>query len=628
MAPPNAQACGATMPSNLSATRKAVLKVGAISASRESALVPHHVLRCENILRISDGRVTKLRYLALATDYDGTLATNGQLSNDAIGAISRLRASGRRVILVTGRRLVELLEVLPQIDLFDCVVAENGSVLYIPQTREETVLCRPLPSVFIERLRSLGVEPVEVGRVVVATWIPHQNAVLQAIQETGLELLIVFNRNAVMVLPTGVNKASGLSVALRRLGLSFHEAVGIGDGENDQSFLDRCECSVAVANAAPSIRTLVDLTTKREAGGGVAELVNELIADDLVRMQGSLRRNFIAIGSLEGGGEIKVPPYGTNILIAGPSGTGKSTITAGIVERLIEQTYQVCIIDPEGDYGLSQDVIHLGDSNRAISINEVLSILEDPKMNVSLNLLGIELADRPAFFGQLSPSLRTLRTRTGRPHWMILDEAHHLLPLDWGHLTEILPQKLGETIFVTMRPDYLPAAILRMIDVVIAVGPFPEKTMKSFCDAAGHPLLWPPGLSYKEGQAIVWFLGTGKPPWPMRIMPPKGDRIRHRRKYAEGDMRYHSFYFRGPGNRQNLKAQNLTIFSQIAEGIDKETWLFHLRRQDYSKWFREAVKDPYLADQAARIELQFPSDSKQSRKLIRALIDARYTLPG
>jgi HAD superfamily hydrolase (TIGR01484 family) len=568
-----------------------------------------------------------MRYLALATDYDGTLATDGQLSDEAMGAVKRLRASGRRVILVTGRRLVELLEVLPQIDLFDCVVAENGAVLYIPQTREETLLCQPLPLEFIERLRSLGVAPMEVGRVVVATWIPHQNAVLQAIQETGLELLIVFNKNAVMVLPTGINKATGLSVALRRLGLSFHEAVGIGDGENDQSFLDRCECSVAVSNAVPSILKLVDLVTKREAGSGLAELVNELIADDLIGMQGHLPRNFIPIGLIEAEGEIKVPPYGTNILIAGPSGSGKSTITAGIVERLIEQAYQVCIIDPEGDYGPSPDVIHLGDSNRAISINEVLSILEDPKMNVSLNLLGIDLRDRPGFFGQLFPSLRTLRTRTGRPHWMIFDEAHHLLPLDWGHLPEVLPQKLGETILVTVRPDHLPTAILAMMDVVIAVGPSPDTTMKSFGDAVGRPLLWSQGLSYKAGQAIIWFPETGKPPSPMRIIRPKGDRIRHRRKYAEGNMRYHSFYFRGPGNRHNLKAHNLAIFSQIAEGIDEETWLFHLRRQDYSKWFREAVKDPYLADQVARIELQFPQDSKESRKLIRALIDARYTLP-
>ena len=118
--------------------------------------------------------------------------------------------------------MLSCLRSCPQIDLFDCVVAENGAVLYIPQTREETVLCQPLPSAFIERLRSLGVKPLDVGRVIVATGIPHQNAVLQAIQEIGLELLIVFNKNAVMVLPTGINKATGLNVALQRFGLSFH----------------------------------------------------------------------------------------------------------------------------------------------------------------------------------------------------------------------------------------------------------------------------------------------------------------------------------------------------------------------------------------------------------------------
>src|SRR6185369_5823382 len=129
------------------------------------------------------------------------------------------------------------------------------------------------PLEFIQRLRALGVEPIEVGRVVVATWMPHHTAVLQAIQETGLELQVIFNRAAVLVLPTGVNKATGTEYALRKLGLSPHEAVGIGDAENDHSFLNRCECAVAVANAAPSIRKLAAFLTKREAGHGVTELI-------------------------------------------------------------------------------------------------------------------------------------------------------------------------------------------------------------------------------------------------------------------------------------------------------------------------------------------------------------------
>ena len=568
-----------------------------------------------------------MRYLALVTDYDGTIATKGRASAAALHAIARLRASGRRAILVTGRRLDDLLTVLPQIELFDYVVAENGAVLYAPGTREETLLGKPPPAEFIERLASLGVEPTEIGRVVISTWLPHQTAVLQAVQDTGLELLIAFNKNAVMVLPTGINKATGLDYALRKLGLSFHEAVGVGNAENDHSFLERCECAVAVADAVPSIRRLVALVTQNEAGLGVAELVDELIADDLARMQGKLTRNLISIGMLDDGTALTIPPYGTNILIAGPSGSGKSTVTAGIVERLMDQSYQVCIVDPEGDYGALQEVITLGDPHRSISINEVLSILEDPKISLNINLLGVQLADRPEFFGQLFPSLRTLRTRTGRPHWMVLDEAHHLLPEDWGHLSALLPQKLGETVLVTVHPEHLSRTILSLVDAVIAVGPSPQRTLSQFSDASGQTLAWPRTLLHRAGQAVVWFPRTGEPPFSMGIIPPRVDRIRHRRKYAEGKMRHHSFYFRGPVNRDNIKAHNLAIFSQIAEGIDEETWLFHLYRGDYSKWFREAIKDPYLADQTERVERRSNLLPTESRILIRSLIDTRYILP-
>jgi HAD superfamily hydrolase (TIGR01484 family) len=90
-----------------------------------------------------------MRYLALVTDYDGTIATDGQMSVDVMSAIERLRASGRRIILVTGRRLEDLLAVCSRIDLFDYVVAENGALVYAPRTRTETLLGQPPPAEFI-----------------------------------------------------------------------------------------------------------------------------------------------------------------------------------------------------------------------------------------------------------------------------------------------------------------------------------------------------------------------------------------------------------------------------------------------------------------------------------------------
>lgn len=202
-----------------------------------------------------------------------------------------------------------------------------------------------------------------------------------------------------------------------------------------------------------------------------------------------------------------------------------------------------------------------------------------------------------------------------------------MMPAEWSHGGRALPQSLGETVIVTVRPDHVAPLMLSYMDTVIAVGPSPETTLKRFADAVGQPLVWPYGLAYQQGRAVVWFRRQALEPFSMEILPGRSERIRHHRKYAEGDMRHRSFFFRGPNNRQNLKAKNLTNFSQIAEGVDEETWLFHLRRGDYSRWFRGAVKDNYLADQAERIERRPDLQPTETRNLICSLIEARYTLP-
>src|SRR5205085_2848559 len=194
-------------------------------------------------------RAALMRYLALATDYDGTLAHHGTVSDDTWAAVQRLRDSGRKVLLVTGRELEDLQRVCPRLDLFDLVVAENGALLYRPATRELRPLAEPPPEELLQELRRRGVGPVSVGHAIVATWEPHQAAVLGVIHDLGLELHVIFNKGAVMVLPTGVNKASGLGAALAELCLSPHNVVGVGDAENDHAFLALCECAVAVANA-------------------------------------------------------------------------------------------------------------------------------------------------------------------------------------------------------------------------------------------------------------------------------------------------------------------------------------------------------------------------------------------
>lgn len=213
----------------------------------------------------------------LATDYDGTIATHGTVDPDTIGALRRLRDAGGTLILVTGRELPQLKQVFPELALFHMVVAENGAVLYTPATRKERPLCEPPEEEFVRALKERGVKPLSVGRVIVATYEPHQTTVLQVIHDLGLEWQVIFNKGAVMVLPTGVNKATGLTCALKELAIEPAEVAGVGDAENDHALLQLCGIGAAVANALPGLKDHADLVLSATHGAGVAQLIDRML---------------------------------------------------------------------------------------------------------------------------------------------------------------------------------------------------------------------------------------------------------------------------------------------------------------------------------------------------------------
>jgi HAD superfamily hydrolase (TIGR01484 family) len=222
-----------------------------------------------------------MRYLALACDYDGTLAHDGRVDPETIAALNRTTISGRQLVLVTGRELFDILGIFPEIPIFQRVVAENGAILYRPATGEELPLGPAPPEKFVAELIRRGVAPISVGKTIVATREPHQNTVLEIIHDLGLELQVIFNKGAVMVLPSGVNKATGLNAAIKELGLNLESVVGVGDAENDHAFLEVCGCSVAVSNALPAIKERVDIVTGAPNGRGVVELIDQILRDDL-----------------------------------------------------------------------------------------------------------------------------------------------------------------------------------------------------------------------------------------------------------------------------------------------------------------------------------------------------------
>lgn len=568
-----------------------------------------------------------MRYSALACDYDGTIALHGRVDDSTLEALERIRVSGRRLLLVTGRELDDLMRVFPHVHLFDRIVAENGALVYEPATREVHPLADAPPEEFVRELQRRGVAPLSVGRVIVATWEPNDPIVLQVIHDLGLELQVIFNKGAVMVLPSGINKATGLRWALDALKLSPHNTVAVGDAENDHAFLAACECAIAVANALDSVKARVDFVTAADHGAGVVELIDRMIASDLAELTPRLTRHDLVIGRAETGADVGLAPHEGVLLIAGPSGGGKTKVTTALLERLCDAAYQFCVIDPEGDYHEFPGAIALRGSDTRALADEALRVLDRPSENAVVSLLDLRLEDRPPFLEFLLPRLLELRTATARPHWIVIDEAHHLLPSSWRPSESTVPAQLNRIALVTVHPDHIAPSALGLVDTLIVVGREPQTTVDVFASRRGDAAIRLP--AHQEDSTLAWLVRVGAPPLRFRSFEPAADRRRHQRKYATGELgEDRSFYFRGPEGRLNLRAQNLELFMQLADGVDDETWCYHLRHHDVSRWFRTVIKDESLAAEAVDVEARDDLSPADSRARIRAAIQHRYTSPG
>jgi len=567
-----------------------------------------------------------MRYQIAAFDYDGTIAHHGEVPAEVVDSLKQLKASKRKIILVTGRELDELKSIFPQHIIFDCIVAENGALIYDPVTLEERLIGDRPPESFIEDLRRHNVLPLSVGRVIVATWEPHQHTVLEAIKNSGIERQVIFNKGAVMVLPAGVNKAKGLSSALKELNFSMHNVVAAGDAENDSAMLQAAECSVAVANALPALKETVDWVANSDHGKGIIELIGKLLKNDLADLDKKLTRHYLELGKKFDGAVYGIQPYRAGILLAGTSGGGKTTLTALFLESLVAKKYQFCLIDPEGDYiELSHSVV-VGDAEHLPLIEEIIKLLENPAQNVVVNTLSIPLQSRPEFYKSLLAALLELRKNLGHPHWLIFDEAHHLIPAEVENSFFNIPQDFNNFMLVSTKPELMSQSILSHVDLILAIGDEPDTILSKYAELKKIPM---PDLLIKPlniGEAWVWE-SDHTAPFPIRYEMPTHLLQRHQKKYATGDMKDRSFYFKGPGEKLNLKANNLMMFIQMAEGVDDDTWMHHLAKKEYSNWFRNAVHDDELADLTRQIE-EREADAHTSKEAILQLIKERYTAPA
>lgn len=562
-----------------------------------------------------------MRYQLLASDYDGTLADQGFVSPEIVEKLRGLRATGRKLALVTGREMKDLVLVFPDYKVFDYIVAENGAVIHITATGEEKLLGQPPGAEFIRDLQRKGVHPLSVGKVIVATWVPHEQAVLEVIKASGSEYQVIFNKGAVMILPPGINKGTGLQTLLRQLHLSAHNTVGIGDAENDSSLLQAAEAAVAVGNALPALKAMADWVTAGNHGAGVTQLIDALIDNDLGTLDERLTRHYLDLGTLPDDGTFSISPWRSGILLAGVSGGGKTTFTISIIESLIRKEYQFCLIDPEGDYPDLPSAMVIGNEVSLPPMEEIKQLLKDPQQNLVICTLSIPLHDRPEFFSRLLDVLAGLRRSYSRPHWLIMDEAHHLVPAPSGITADRFPPDFNNFIVISTSPHALHATALSKIGMIISIGDNPAYPFEQFgrilqCEVPSDI----PRLA--AGEICVWERSSSRPPYIVRYNQPHQLQQRHKKKYAQGDMGDNSFIFTGEDRRLHLVANNLILFQHIAEGLDIDTWVYHLRRKDFTNWFRKTIHDEDLARVGEEAEKM---DAAVSRRHVLDFIAQKYT---
>ncbi|MGZ8651414.1 MAG: HAD family hydrolase [Actinomycetota bacterium] len=404
-------------------------------------------------------------FRAIALGIDGTLVHGASISGPALEALRRTRAGGTRIILVTGRTVGGVQEILPNaVDQVDALVAENGALLVAGGRHR--ALAPPLDPALAAALADRGVQ-MRRGTVIGVTDVGHEHVVLDEVRRLELEYQLVRNRDLLLILPPGVNKGSGLLQALRHLGTSPRDTLAIGDAENDHSLFDVAECGVAVADAVRSLRHRADLVL--EDGAGIAQLLGGELLDDPGRFRS---RRLLVLGVDDRGGSVSLPAPQRNLLVAGGRREQRMRLAGLVAEQLTALGYSVVVVDGEGDFpiGRTPERVRVaeGGADHASAVRSLLRLGD----GAVVDLARLDPASRAQYLERLLAEIDSERRASGLPHWVVVEDGE----VTTATIRELLPEA-GRCLIVGYPSELTEEAIADTDVGLIITDPQPDEAL-------------------------------------------------------------------------------------------------------------------------------------------------------
>ncbi len=566
----------------------------------------------------------------MAFDFDGTLAEDGKVPPELETALEQCRASGHALFLVTGRRF-ETVPLGRLGELLTGIVWENGAVLVHCASGE---IYLPFGQVHPRMLKALeeAEVPFERGMAIAATWSPHDKVVWRVLgtHPYGGAAAVEYNKGAVMILPPGAAKGSGLERLLTICGFSARNLAAFGDAENDLSMMTLAEVGVAVADAVPAVRDVADVVAGEPGPAGVLEVLRQYPLANQYYDLPLRRERPILLGQDEAGREVTLPASrlaGRNLGVFGDSGTGKSWMVGLLAEGLHHEDYQVLLIDPEGDFRgmrvLPRFVALEGDQTSLPAPSAVVSLLEAAGVSLVVDLSRYPVALRNGYVAKLIRALRPLRERKYRPHWIMLDEAQQFLSPGGSEVTALVVPLLeaGGWALVSYRPDRLDRGVLHALHHFLLTRLTEPESLQAVRE---HCLTSSMGGVEVRDIPVGSALLCGGPIVRLRPAIRRVPHVRHFYKYMDVPLPPGKrFWFRDAQGGVGKEAASLFEFLQLVPVVSIESLEYHDHRQDFVRWAEGVLGDEELAARLRKLSNR-QLKGEELREALRQTVASHY----